>query len=178
MVNVTYIGDTLIGRKLTGDFNVPVGEITFQVDLSPERRSRGFSKAKELPNIELSDAAGKRWGTKELQRFTGLGQVADEGFTNSQWLEGQIVLVSEEYFSFAWLPIGHQVFFGRPSPENSLKMMQEHMKNTLEKNDIGASMDHVVRCFEVTVDAIEDGSLEDPSDSCICLDDETMSCFE
>jgi len=177
MVNVTYIGDTLICRKVIGDKNVPVGEITFQVDLSPPRPPKSLSKtSQELPNIVLADEAAKRWGNKELQRFSGLGQVAEEGFKNSQWLEGQIILISEEYFSFAWLPLGHQIFFGRPSPELSLSMMQESMKKTLENNEIEASMDHISRCFEVTMDAIEDGSLKDPSDSCIFINDDSNSC--
>ena len=35
MINVTYVGDLLIAYKVTGDKNVPRGEITFQADLSP-----------------------------------------------------------------------------------------------------------------------------------------------
>ena len=38
MINVTYHGDLLIAYKVTGDKNVPRGEITFQVDLNPLRK--------------------------------------------------------------------------------------------------------------------------------------------
>jgi len=171
MVNVTYIGDTLIARKVTGDKNVPAGEITFQLDLSPQRHSAS------LPNIRLSEEASEKWNNKELQRFAGLGHVADEGFENSQWLEGQIVLINKEYFSFVWMPTGLQIFFGRPSPELSLKMLQDGMVTSAEKNDLDASMKHIMRCFDATIDALEDGLLRDASKSCIFVDDDTC-CFD
>lgn len=120
MINVTYIGDTLVAHKVTGAKNVPKGEPTFQVDLNP----KVVSPSKILKPIELTDAAINQWGTKHLSRFAGVGHVAGEGYVNSQWLEGQLILVGE-YFSFAWLPLGHQVFFGRPSPELTLKMLKE-----------------------------------------------------
>lgn len=179
MVNVTYIGDTLIARKVTGDKNVPAGEITFQVDLNPQRHSNSLHDTgnQKLPNIVLSEEASKRWGNKELQRFAGLGHVASEGFVNSQWLEGQLVVINEEYFSFAWLPIGCQIFFGRPSPELSLSMLKESMNKPAEQDDLEVSMEHVTKCFDATVDALEDGSLDDASESCIIIQD-GVCCFE
>jgi hypothetical protein len=39
-------------------------------------------------------------------------------------MEGQMILVGD-FFSFAWVPIGKQIFFGRPSPELTLHMMKE-----------------------------------------------------
>lgn len=143
MINVTYIGDTLVAHKVTGAKNVPKGEPTFQVDLNP----RVEHPSKMLKPIELKDdVAATQWGTKHLSRFAGVGHVSGEGFVNSQWLEGQLILVGE-YFSFAWLPLGHQVFFGRPSPELTLKM--------LRANDQGESgsdnaRHFLERCLEET----------------------------
>lgn len=191
MINVTYVGDTLIARKVTGDKNVPAGEITFQVDFSPTRHSTAISGIKDppphpkevLPNIVLSEEAAKRWENKELQRFHGVGHVAEEGFQNSQWFEGQMVLINKEYFSFAWLPISHQIFFGRPSPELSLTMMQESMNKKTSfldhDNNVNDFVNHITRCFESTAHALVDGSLEDYSDSCIIIDDDdNLLCFE
>lgn len=80
MVNVTYVGDTLIATKLTGDKNVPRGEVTFVADLSPHSMKKQLSKGdvKPLEPIELSDGAAKKWGTTKLQRYHGKGQIASE----------------------------------------------------------------------------------------------------
>jgi Cyclin D1 binding domain len=145
MINVTYVGDVLVARKVTGDRTVPKGEVSFSVDLSPSSSSSAASSVSSASSfttsssssslappqvpvvqpIELGPEAAQQWGTKYLQRFAGQGQVASEGYTDSEWLAGQLVLVGQDYFSFAWLPIGHQVFFGRPSPELTLKLLRE-----------------------------------------------------
>ena len=54
MVNITYVGDTLIARKVTGDENVPAGEISFQADLSPPDVSFLASKKAENHNTNQS----------------------------------------------------------------------------------------------------------------------------
>ena len=128
MVNVSYVGDLLVAHKLTGGSSqhVPKGEVSFQADLSP-----GHDDNTSLDPIELSLEAAEQWGSCFLQRHSGLGQVAGQGFLQSQWIEGQLILVNQQYFSFAWLPTGHQVFFGRPSPELTLKLLREDSSDAL-----------------------------------------------
>jgi hypothetical protein len=154
MINVTYQGDTLTAYKVTGDRNVPKGQASFTVDLSPnaQQSSSKSRKDKILEPIELATEAAEQWGSKFLQRFSGNGHVASEGFANSQWIDGQLILVGE-YFSFAWLPIGHQVFFGRPSPELTLKLLR--YKGKFSGSGTGGSTDdkereHLFRCLEET----------------------------
>lgn len=143
MINVTYAGDVLIARKVTGiSKNVPQGEVTFQVDLSP----RSASGQNVLDPIELGPEAAEQWGTKCLSRFSGLGQVSAQGGANSQWMEGQLILVNE-YFSFAWLPIAHQVFFGRPSAELTLKLLRESRSKQFAGD---SAREHLSRCWEET----------------------------
>lgn len=105
MINVTYVGDLMIAYKVTGDKNVPRGEITFQADLSPTKPKQvgqGESRQETLSPIVLTDRAAKKWGTKQLPRYHGVGRVAAEDYTNSQWMEGQLIIIGQEYFSFAW----------------------------------------------------------------------------
>jgi Cyclin D1 binding domain len=184
LINITYVGDTLIAEKVTGMGNVPRGEISFQVDLCPLRQafkpqrhspfstsstgtpsttasiastndrldsgaSSWLSPLSGLEPILLTEKAAKKWGTRQLPRYSGLGQVAEAGYTNRQWLAGQLIIISGataaattsntdspdnraaaatpsgEYFSFAWLPIEQQIFFGRPSPELALQMLRD-----------------------------------------------------
>ena len=202
MVNITYVGDTLIARKVTGDKNVPAGEISFQADLSPPKPSQlPFTSSSDkntmtkepLPNIVLSDEASQKWNTNELPRFSGLGQVAEKGFVNHQWMEGQLIFISEDYFSFAWLPLNHQILFGRPSYELTVQMMMDQQKRKSAgafdddnevcmippgvDDDIDTLNDHVMKCFDATKHLVEECTLQDDSSSCI-FDDADVCCFE
>jgi Cyclin D1 binding domain len=132
MINVSYTGDVLVVHKVTGDRHVPKGEVTFTVDLSPTYKS-------QLEPIELSSDA----------------VVAADGFVNAKWLDGQLILV-KQYFSFAWLPTGHQVFFGRPSAELTLKMLRTNGSSAwherfhvLANNEVNPRH-YLARCWEET----------------------------
>jgi hypothetical protein len=149
MINVTYNGDVLLAQKVTSSTkNVPKGQVSFEVDLSPKDAG---NQEEILEPIKLGDSAAKQWGSKYLQRFAGKGQIAADGYQDSQWIDGQLIMVNE-YFSFAWLPIGHQVFFGRPTPELILKLMKDDKKK--ETGDCSARA-FLEKCWEET-EHIED----------------------
>jgi hypothetical protein len=155
LINITYSDEVLIAKKVTGSRNVPADEISFQVDLSPRPNKGSLSNfmKETLPNIVLSEAASLRWGTRELQRFNGIGQVSDETFSKREWMDGQLVLINEDYFSFSWVPLSHQIFFGRPSPAMALKMLKD---KEMHHSPLKSSKEHVHRCFDVTLEMIEE----------------------
>jgi hypothetical protein len=158
MINITYAGDTLIATKVTGDQNVPKGEVTFTVDLSPHiHSSRGMLA---LEPIELNAKAARQWGKKFLPRYQGRGQVAAEGFTNAKWLEGQLILVGR-FFSFAWVPIGHQVFFGRPSSTLTLKMLREQREDELKRDQMSVMREAAHNMLEETYWVEQEDSFQD-----------------
>ena len=193
MINVTYSGDQLIAYKVTGDKNIPRGEISFTADLSPHT----FDTSDQLPNqqfkldpIILSESSAKKWGTKRLPRFPGHGHAAEPGYINHQFLEGQLVVIGEgDYFSFAWVPLEHQIFFGRPSPELTLKMLREGGGSSLTAGvglevpglDAGQKeqTEYVARCLEVTEDSFWDEWNEGKVDpfSCIWHGDDAEYCY-
>jgi hypothetical protein len=72
--------------------------------------------------------------------------VAHQGYVNSQWIDGQLILVGR-YFSFAWLPIGHQVFFGRPSAELTLKLLRQSRERVTPSDKIRA---YLAKCMDET----------------------------
>jgi hypothetical protein len=173
LINVTYVGDVLVAEKVTGDKNVPRGEVTFQIDLNPLKASNpspfqeyesGATLQEDnqaLQPIKLTEKAARKWGTSQLPRYAGLGQVAEEGFCNNQWMDGQLIVIGEEYFSFAWLPIEHQIFFGRPSPELALKMLRDCDVSPLRSPmpfekppsmdaDFAVQKHFAARCLEIT----------------------------
>ena len=167
MVNVTYQGDVLFAHKVTSRTKyVPKDAETFRVDLSPQlikERSNShhnrdnrqqYQNDAILSPIELGDSAAEQWGCKYLQRFSGIGHVASEGYQDSRLMDGQLILVNE-YFSFAWLPIGHQVFFGRPTPELILKLMKDEKKKETGGNSNHSARSFLEKCWEET-EHIED----------------------
>ena len=150
MINVTYVGDTLVAYKVTGHSTVPSGEVSFQTNLSP----LVGDQEELLEPIELGESASERWGIKYLPRFAGQGQVASDGFVNPQFVDGQLILVND-YFSFAWIPLGHQVFFGRPSAELTLKMLRD--------SPLVQERMHIERCMQETYMLEEESSQDDTS---------------
>jgi len=133
MVNVTYSGDTLTATKVTGDRHVPRGEISFTANLQP----RMYNELDALPPVELLNSAASQWGAKLLPRFVGKGHVADEGYKEVAWVEGQLVLIGD-YFGFAWVPQQHQIFFGRPSGELALRMLRDYISEEDEAENARA----------------------------------------
>lgn len=191
MINVTYHGDTLYAHKVTsGTKHVPRGAETFRVDLAPQFGKTNLNRGSDdsfadqgqqeeqhevLSPIELGDSAAKQWGCKYLQRFAGQGQVASEGYQDSQWMEGQLILVNE-YFSFAWLPIGHQVFFGRPTPELILKLMKDENKRETVDDPLSPARSFLEKCWEETEHIEDDMEVERHHSTSFYYDQD--GCFE
>lgn len=139
MINVTYSGDTLIAYKVTGDQDVPKGDISFVADLGIDAVTEDV-----LEPIQLTEDAAVQWGSHFLQRFVGKGQTVDQ-----EWMEGQLILVNE-YFSFAWLPKAEQVFFGRPTAELTLKLLRNDRTwpDEIEEDEDEIMRAHLERCYE------------------------------
>jgi hypothetical protein len=140
MINVTYSGDNLVATKVTGDKNVPRGAISFTANLSPLNQSSA-----DLAPIELSEESANKWGMKKVSRFAGQGQIAKEGFSDSKFVDGQLIMF-ENNFSFVWLPTRHHVFFGRPSPEVTIRMLRD----TISRQDELENMrSHLEQCMDM-----------------------------
>lgn len=173
IINITYSGDTLVATKVTGDQNVPRGKESFTVDLSPQFSSKADGEfVPGLEPIELNPKAAKQWGKHYLPRHAGWGQVASRDFTNAQWMEGQMILVGK-FFSFAWVPIGHQVFFGRPSAELVVKMMREAKEEELRKDHVAVMRDAAEGMWDETYW----DERERPEENYYVADDE-QDCFQ
>jgi hypothetical protein len=138
LINVTYAGDTLLATKVTGDDNVPRGQITFTADLTP----RNGSEALEPLKLSLDQSS---LTTTKLPRFAGRGQVAKRGFVDHKFVEGQLVLF-ERHFSFVWVPIRHHVLFRRPTPEQTITLLRDPIAREDELENARA---HVARCFKM-----------------------------
>ncbi|CAJ0554318.1 Ff.00g128310.m01.CDS01 [Fusarium sp. VM40] len=105
-------GRTFQGRleaiKLTGDPNVPRGEITFVADdLGPD---------------------GVVDGPPPDPRFLGIrtvysqGHIANTGFTQDRYVESQLILVSHDRLAQHWIGFGHVSYFQRVDIDEFLKV--------------------------------------------------------
>jgi len=119
LVNVTYKGDTLIATKATGDKHVSRHQVTFEANLAPPANSRA-----SMAPIELTNESAAKWGLKKLERYPGQGHIAATGFTGTNFVEGQFIMF-EDHFSFVWVPSRHHVFFGRPSPQVTMRLLRD-----------------------------------------------------
>ena len=62
------------------------------------------------------------------------------------------------------MPISHQVFFSRPTPEMQLDMLREEIVIPSSNSDISAMSGYALRCFDKTIatmeDDMEDGKID------------------
>lgn len=119
LINVTYTGDTLYATKVTGDRTVPRHQLTFTANLSPRKTT-----TTPMAPIELTKEAANKWGIDKLERYPGQGQIAKPGFADAKMVEGQLIMF-EEHFSFVWVESRHHVFFGRPTPQVTMRMLRD-----------------------------------------------------
>jgi Cyclin D1 binding domain len=135
IINITYVGDTLVASKVTGDTNVPRGQTTFTADLSP---SWNESALQPLPITVGSH-------TTHLDRYAGKGQVAQEGFIGNRFVDGQLVIL-ESCFSFVWMPLRHQVVFKRPTPEQTIALLRDIYS---QEDELENMREHLTRCLDM-----------------------------
>lgn len=112
LVMVTIEDQRIIATKLTGDPNVPAGEVTFDVDLSrpvtddaEPPAEAGNCQARELHLPQAYEARYRNFPPTYRARYHGKGQIASHGFVSPQWTPGHFVLFNDDMFGFLWLEL-------------------------------------------------------------------------
>lgn len=114
--------------KITGDPNVPAGEITFRADL-PYCMNLDLDIQRTLGDIEriepsLSDLDWNELSPHQpfvipsgcygshsqlpdhcLARFHGFGQIAGTGYQNPSYVPGHWIIFNEDLFGFLWISL-------------------------------------------------------------------------
>lgn len=115
LVMVTVDDYKMTGTKITGDPNVPGGQITFDVDLmrpitdelepSEQEQILGVCRAEEFTLPPAYEARYTNFPNVCLARYHGRGQIASHGFLSPQWTPGHFVLFNDNLFGFRWLEL-------------------------------------------------------------------------
>mmetsp|Transcript_11189 Transcript_11189/g.20203 ORF Transcript_11189/g.20203 Transcript_11189/m.20203 type:complete len:299 (-) Transcript_11189:1080-1976(-) len=101
----------LIAEKITGDSNVPAGQLTFKADVSFDGMIEP-PKAGSKPD-PIATALSQFANLKVKQRFMGSGQVANPGFTRPHWVPGELIVFEEDVIAFVWKSLSFMVVFER-----------------------------------------------------------------
>lgn len=115
LVMVTVDGYKITGTKITGDPNVPGGQITFDVDLrqpvtdelepAKQEQNSGACGDREFSLPSACEARYTNFPNVCRARYHGRGQIASHGFMSPQWTPGHFVLFNDNLFGFRWLEL-------------------------------------------------------------------------
>jgi len=108
IIHVSVENDLISALKVTGDPNVPAGEVTWRARTSHPIVSE---------NGQLNDTFGEESGDPERTHlgysFAGEGRTARVGFVTPEWNTGFLTLFSPSKINFAWEPHNFGITYRR-----------------------------------------------------------------
>lgn len=117
ILSVRCSGDEIVARKVTGDPNVPCGEITFSARISSKNTEEAQQLWRAATNNFLAisdDTMGAADGPPTATcMFYGRGRVAEHNFKHPQWIPGKLFIDSARRISFIWEDYNFLIRFKR-----------------------------------------------------------------
>ncbi|XP_073234073.1 F-box only protein 31-like isoform X2 [Porites lutea] len=108
LVMISFTDHKMIGTKITGDPNVPGGEVTFEVDLTkplPDEAAADSGEPKRFSLPQGYEARYTDFPSHYKARFHSVGQIASHGFVSPQWTPAHFVLFNDDLFGFLWIEL-------------------------------------------------------------------------
>ncbi|KAM7445382.1 F-box only protein 31 [Porites harrisoni] len=108
LVMISFTDQKMIGTKITGDPNVPGGEVTFDVDLTkplPDEAAANSGEPKTFSLPQGYEARYTDFPSHYKARFHSVGQIASHGFVSPQWTPAHFVLFNDDLFGFLWIEL-------------------------------------------------------------------------
>jgi Cyclin D1 binding domain len=170
LVNVTYAGDTLVATKVTGDDTVPRGEVSFTSNLSPPPLNYTYESEAATQYTKSSPPVSEEHSVLQSKFgesiFPGQGQLSKKNFKDAKFISGVFIVYDSHRFSFSWVPTKHHVFFVRPSPHETIRLLRDVIS---KEDEIDNMRDHLSRCFEIDMTTpiapVHSNTNEDEEDS-------------
>ncbi|KAJ8908515.1 hypothetical protein NDN08_005223 [Rhodosorus marinus] len=107
IILVTYNENSMIeGRKITGDLNVPCGQVSFSVEVDCLR-------SYQLPpeTVAVRQALLQAAGDEITHIHSGVGTVAEEYFRHPRLTVAELLRFRNDNFAVLWLELGNPIFF-------------------------------------------------------------------
>ncbi|APA06800.1 hypothetical protein SS1G_04576 [Sclerotinia sclerotiorum 1980 UF-70] len=96
---------SLCAIKLTGDPNIPRGQISWIAD--------------DISDNGLVRHGEQAWPGARIVKSRG--QIANQGYRNSKFIETELIMISHDVLAQHWLPFGHISFFHRVNIDDFIK---------------------------------------------------------
>jgi hypothetical protein len=121
VIRISYEGDMMLAKKVTGDPHVPAGEVTFRADLSSNMDRMTIESADDdtyfVEALELKDGEIMKREQKKVEEFIAEGMIATKGYEHAHFVPGRLFLLDETTIGFLWVPIGQFVTLERMENE-------------------------------------------------------------
>uniref|UniRef100_A0A7S3A146 F-box domain-containing protein n=1 Tax=Rhodosorus marinus TaxID=101924 RepID=A0A7S3A146_9RHOD len=108
IVLLSHDGAQIEGRKITGDPNVPSGEVTFRVSAVPERDEIFPSSTMEILQNMLDNI-----NTQVVSVHRGVARIAETGYHSAEWTLGLMLRYASGDFGVLFFPEGFVIDFTR-----------------------------------------------------------------
>ncbi|KAH7365560.1 hypothetical protein KP509_18G035000 [Ceratopteris richardii] len=113
IIHVTQAEDGIFGTKITGDPNVPCGQVSFRASLC----SQTSAVPVELQQIVDLQVESSFKPFRIVTMFEGKGRIAGHNFRNPLWVPGHLLVSSSNEIAFLWEDVNFVVPFKKLSFE-------------------------------------------------------------
>ncbi|XP_031564262.1 F-box only protein 31-like [Actinia tenebrosa] len=126
LIMVCDCKDRILGTKITGDPNVPSGEITFDVDLTYPLEEGEEDNGSSVPSNNKKHPFHLPTGyfgeipthlKYYVRKFKGVGRIANTGFVSPQWTNNILYVFEKNEFGILWTELRAFAMFRRTEEE-------------------------------------------------------------
>lgn len=136
MINITYVGDTLLATTISIFGKLPKGELIFKADLS-------YMNA--LQPIALGKEVAEKLGREKLTLYPG--KVQSYQSSTVRWVNGNFFMCRENVFGFLLPATNQHILFRRPKAKQIFQLIQYGI---IKEKQLKQEYAYLERCYNLT----------------------------